>query len=282
MLHPCEIIAVVCVFRYTYADSTVPSAFADAVPADIKDIQHVALIPGASGNGTFPFNASCPAMVSRSEWHARDPIYNNQTEVKTFLQYPLRYMVYTQTLTGTTVHGTCTDRESCKKTVKAIQDDHMGFSPSSTTKFADIAYNFLIGMDGAVFEGRGWLLKGAYYKPLNTQGIGVAFIGTFPEAGTSVAPMSYEAILAAHQQLRCAISMEYVVSVNYSVIAVRLSPTASQYIDNPDTFPRNPPTAGPMLTPGETAVVSIHCLQCRLGLRHRFGDLRSQECSCFC
>ncbi|XP_055345180.1 uncharacterized protein LOC129593023 isoform X2 [Paramacrobiotus metropolitanus] len=173
MLHPCEIIAIVWVFRYTYADSTVPSAFANAVPAglghttgatkpqnkvtsanldnfvaveykpsssDIKDIQHVALIPGESGNGTLPFNASCPAMVSRAEWHARDPVYNNQTAVKTFLQYPLRYMVYTQTLTGTTVHGTCTDRESCKKTVKAIQDDHMGFSPSSTTKFADIAY----------------------------------------------------------------------------------------------------------------------------------------------
>ncbi|XP_055344216.1 uncharacterized protein LOC129592250 [Paramacrobiotus metropolitanus] len=223
--------------------------------ADVRNLQQGALTSGDSGNGTLPTNASCPPMVSRAEWNARDPIYNNQTEVKIFLQFPLRYMVYTQTVTGTTVHGTCTDRESCKKTVRAIQDDHMGFTPASTTKFADIGYHFLIAMDGSVFEGRGWLVKGSYYKPLNTQGFGVAFIGTFPEAGTSVAPLTYEAVLSAHRLLRCALSEDYLVSVNYSVMALHLSPIVSQYIDNPDTFPRD----SPLLTPAMIVVVSIGC-----------------------
>lgn len=43
----------------------------------------------------------------------------------------------------------------------------------------DIAYNFLIGGDGAIYEGRGWNVRGSHTLKYNTQSIGVAFIGTF-------------------------------------------------------------------------------------------------------
>lgn len=45
--------------------------------------------------------------------------------------------------------------------------------------FSDIAYNFLIGGDGNVYEGRGWKDQGAHTSGYNRGSIGVAFIGNF-------------------------------------------------------------------------------------------------------
>lgn len=45
--------------------------------------------------------------------------------------------------------------------------------------FADIAYNFLIGEDGMVYNGRGWDTEGAHTKGYNKDSVGIAFIGTF-------------------------------------------------------------------------------------------------------
>lgn len=56
--------------------------------------------------------------------------------------------------------------------VKAIQTTHMN-------KFTDIGYNFLVGGDGVIYEGRGWDFVGAHTKGQNAQSIGIAFIGTF-------------------------------------------------------------------------------------------------------
>lgn len=43
----------------------------------------------------------------------------------------------------------------------------------------DIGYNFLVGGDGAVYEGRGWNKEGAHTKGYNRQSICIAFIGLF-------------------------------------------------------------------------------------------------------
>lgn len=43
----------------------------------------------------------------------------------------------------------------------------------------DIGYNFLVGGDGCVYEGRGWDSQGAHTKGYNVKSIGLAFIGTF-------------------------------------------------------------------------------------------------------
>lgn len=43
----------------------------------------------------------------------------------------------------------------------------------------DIGYNFLVGGDGSVFEGRGWDKEGAHTKGYNKRSIGIGVIGTF-------------------------------------------------------------------------------------------------------
>lgn len=46
-------------------------------------------------------------------------------------------------------------------------------------KWDDIAYNFLVGGDDAVYVGRGWNIQGAHTRSFNSKSIGIGFIGTF-------------------------------------------------------------------------------------------------------
>ena len=43
----------------------------------------------------------------------------------------------------------------------------------------DIGYNFLVGEDGNIYEGRGWGKHGAHSKPYNSKSIGICMIGNF-------------------------------------------------------------------------------------------------------
>lgn len=65
-------------------------------------------------------------------------------------------------------------QSSCVYIVRNIQNFHM-----ESFKFDDIGYNFMVGGDGAVYEGRGWDKQGAHTKGYNKGSICVAFVGTF-------------------------------------------------------------------------------------------------------
>ncbi|GFY73297.1 peptidoglycan recognition protein, partial [Trichonephila inaurata madagascariensis] len=43
----------------------------------------------------------------------------------------------------------------------------------------DIAYNFLVGGDGNVYEGRGWFHTGSHAVNYNTIALGLSFMGNF-------------------------------------------------------------------------------------------------------
>lgn len=60
------------------------------------------------------------------------------------------------------------------QSVRAIQNFHMD---DPAHRWSDIGYNFLVGQDGRIYEGRGWLTIGAQAHQHNTSGIGVCFIG---------------------------------------------------------------------------------------------------------
>ena len=51
----------------------------------------------------------------------------------------------------------CTTKEECIEKVKAIQKYHQ-----DVKKNKDVAYNFLIGEDGNVYEGRGYTTRGGH------------------------------------------------------------------------------------------------------------------------
>jgi N-acetylmuramoyl-L-alanine amidase len=89
--------------------------------------------------------------------------------------------------------------------MKNIQNWHMG----SPNNWDDIGYNFLVGGDGLVYEGRGWTKLGAHAYGSNSVSIGICFIGTFTNTLPTVAARN-----TAQALIRCAVNQGHIQS-NY-------------------------------------------------------------------
>lgn len=108
-------------------------------------------------------NVGCPRIVTRSQWGGRQP--RNKR--------PLRQPV-PKVLVHHTATGPCYSESSCARTMRSIQKYHM-----DDLKWADIGYNFLVGEDGNVYEGRGWDVIGAHTGKWNPVSYGISVIGNF-------------------------------------------------------------------------------------------------------
>ncbi|CAF5134860.1 unnamed protein product, partial [Rotaria magnacalcarata] len=79
-------------------------------------------------------------------------------------------------------------------------------------KWGDIGYNFVVGNNGHVFEGRGWNHTGSHCKRYNNQSIGIGVIGDFSNVSPS------KSILNAVQSLiNCGITYGFI-QKNYTVL----------------------------------------------------------------
>ncbi len=106
-------------------------------------------------------------IVVRSEWHAKPP----KSTLKD-IGIPSERVIIAHTVT----ECECNPLGDCGRHVLSIQSNHM---KKIEPKVLDIGYNFLVGCDGSVFEGRGWDKEGAHTKNHNERSICIAFIGTF-------------------------------------------------------------------------------------------------------
>ena len=68
----------------------------------------------------------------------------------------------------------CTTQTQCAAIVRAYQNYHI-----DSNGWNDIGYNFVVGEDGNVYEGRGWEAVGAHAPTYNTKSIGICIIGDF-------------------------------------------------------------------------------------------------------
>ncbi|CAH1132574.1 unnamed protein product [Ceutorhynchus assimilis] len=103
-------------------------------------------------------------MISRAEWLAQPPT-NDTTPLVT----PVQYVIIHHTATEN-----CSSQSQCVFYVRQIQTYHI-----ESRGWYDIGYNFLVGGDGAAYEGRGWIVEGAHTLGWNSKSIGIAFVGTF-------------------------------------------------------------------------------------------------------
>ncbi|XP_008576805.1 PREDICTED: peptidoglycan recognition protein 1 [Galeopterus variegatus] len=119
---------------------------------------------GAARNTEEP--ASCTLVVPRSEWRAL------ASKCSQHLKLPVRYVVVSHT-----AGSTCNTPALCQQQVRNVQHYH-----SQTLGWCDVGYNFLIGEDGLVYEGRGWDIKGDHTGPTwNPMSIGITFMGNYME-----------------------------------------------------------------------------------------------------
>ncbi|XP_076341668.1 peptidoglycan-recognition protein SC2-like [Tachypleus tridentatus] len=130
-------------------------------------------------------------IVTRSQWRARRP------KSRSSLRTPVGKILIHHTA-GTT----CSSQSSCSSVVRNIQKYHM-----ETKKWSDIGYNFLIGGDGKVYEGRGWKTRGAHSPGHNSKSLGISFMGNFQK----VSPSS-RMLEAAKTLIKCGVSKGYIAS----------------------------------------------------------------------
>lgn len=103
-------------------------------------------------------------IVPRLQWLAQPPTHEADP-----LKTPVPLVIIQHTATES-----CISLAQCIYQVRHIQQFHI-----ESNQWWDIGYNFLVGGDGAAFEGRGWKYEGAHTLGYNYKSIGVGFIGTF-------------------------------------------------------------------------------------------------------
>ncbi|XP_037044771.1 peptidoglycan recognition protein-like isoform X1 [Bradysia coprophila] len=147
---------------------------------------------------TYEIDDSPLTLVTREKWLAKPPTGDIDD-----LMTPVPLVVIQHT-----VQSTCDTKETCALLVRQIQTQHM----NSPLIGDDIGYNFLVGGDGAAYEGRGWNEVGAHTKGYNSRSIGVAFIGDF----TKEKPPKQQ-VIALLKLLRDGVE-ERKISENYTLI----------------------------------------------------------------
>ncbi|XP_032366476.1 peptidoglycan recognition protein 5 [Etheostoma spectabile] len=113
-------------------------------------------------------------IVSRQQWGAAAP--KKRETLKGSAQ---RVVIHHTALPR------CKGQKECMDRLVSIQRGHM-----KDRGFDDIGYNFLVGGDGAVYEGRGWGVVGAHTKGNNDDSLGIAFMGNFKNDTPSTEAMS--------------------------------------------------------------------------------------------
>ncbi|XP_037810771.1 peptidoglycan-recognition protein SC2-like [Lucilia sericata] len=124
-------------------------------------------------------------IISKSEWGGAP------ATSKTSLANGLSYAVIHHT-----AGAYCSTKASCMQQMRNIQSYHQ-----KTLGWADIGYNFLIGGDGNIYEGRGWNVMGAHATNWNSKSIGISFMGNYNNDKPTAAQIS-----AAKNLLAAAVS----------------------------------------------------------------------------
>ena len=105
----------------------------------------------------------CANIRTRTQWGARAA---NPSWLST--QPPTHFVVHH------TAGARCSTQAGCDAEMRGIQNSHM-----NGNGWADIGYNFCIGDNAQIYEGRGWNRAGAHSPSFNTRSIGFCFMGNF-------------------------------------------------------------------------------------------------------
>ncbi|KFO24858.1 Peptidoglycan recognition protein 3 [Fukomys damarensis] len=119
--------------------------------------------------------AGAPAMVSRSTWGSR-PL-----SCRARLSPPVPYLI-TEQLTGME----CQEQSVCSQLLRGLQSHSV-----HAKGWCDLAFNFLVGDDGRVYEGVGWDVHGLHTQGYNNVSLGIAFFGS--RIGSSPSPAALSA-----------------------------------------------------------------------------------------
>ncbi|OWR54948.1 peptidoglycan-recognition protein LB-like [Danaus plexippus] len=103
-------------------------------------------------------------FVSKADWGGRHA--TSVTKLKTPVPLVVIHHSY--------IPGACYTKAACSAAMQSMQNAHQ-----ITNGWADIGYNFAVGSDGRVYEGRGFNRLGAHAVGVNVKSIGIVLIGNW-------------------------------------------------------------------------------------------------------
>ncbi|KAM9326279.1 peptidoglycan recognition protein 1-like [Gastrophryne carolinensis] len=131
----------------------------------------------------------CPNIIRREQWGAQPPrcIHGLRTPVP-------------QVLIIHTAGAFCFSADTCRAQMRNVQHYHR-----NVKGWCDIGYNFLIGEDGRVYEGRGWRTLGTHSGEHNGRSIAISFMGNFMGRAPNMAALS-----AAQKLISCGVAKHHI------------------------------------------------------------------------
>ncbi|XP_001605218.1 peptidoglycan-recognition protein SC2 [Nasonia vitripennis] len=144
----------------------------------------LASAPATRGKSLPDNSVDDPGIIRRADWGARQP----KGPLAPLAVEPPPYVIVHHAASDT-----CTSRAICQARLRSFQDYHM-----NTKKWSDIGYNFLVGEDGNVYEGRGWGKAGAHAKTYNDKSIGICVIGNYENRSPNSAATEAVKSLISH------------------------------------------------------------------------------------
>ncbi|XP_018520680.1 N-acetylmuramoyl-L-alanine amidase [Lates calcarifer] len=131
----------------------------------------------------------CPQIIPRCQWGAK--AYQS-TPIPLSLPVEFLYIHHTYEPSSP-----CLSFSKCSRDMRAMQRFHQ-----EDRGWSDIGYNFVVGSDGYVYEGRGWSQLGRHTRGHNAIGYGVSIIGNY----TATLPSRHAMNLLRHRLIQCAVN----------------------------------------------------------------------------
>ncbi|GAB1421539.1 hypothetical protein MASR2M15_17100 [Anaerolineales bacterium] len=144
-----------------------------------NSISSPAIMDPTANISASPTPISPPPIVSRAEWGAKPP---DHTAVNEFGFYnsvtnPEGWRVYEGELQDSyqtaVIHHSVVYNPDDAMTAKVVQNLHF------RKGWADVAYHFMVGQNGAIFEGRELDARGTHVAGFNTGSVGICLLGNF-------------------------------------------------------------------------------------------------------
>jgi hypothetical protein len=131
-----------------------------------------------------------PEIVSRDEWGALAPNHEAVNEPGFYSEAnPEGWLIYESELQDiyntVIIHHSAFYEDTDLRTMEAIQRLHR-----ADRGWADVAYHFVVGRTGVIYEGRDWAVRGTHVDSYNTGTLGICLMGNFVEQQPTDAQMA--------------------------------------------------------------------------------------------
>ena len=120
-----------------------------------------------------------PAIIPRADWGALDPNHEAEYEFGSYSQEnPEGWYIYDQPISDmyqtVIIHHSVIDEGDDIDTLLDIQNSHR-----NSRGWADVAYHYLVGQSGVIYEGRDVNVRGTHVANFNTGSVGICLLGNF-------------------------------------------------------------------------------------------------------